>query len=108
MGEEVETIEVPIPIEEVFDDLGEVGEVEEVDDDDELVELPVWVVLGGGDQGGIPVRKGKEIHSPLLGNLLFTGSQVRELEVIGQRLRYELVTGAGPPTGWVTIGPKGK
>lgn len=63
----------------------------------------LWEVVGGVDKGGILVRQGKETSSPKVEERLSTGAIVKELSLQDGRLQYELVTGGGPPTGWVSI-----
>uniref|UniRef100_A0A7S4RJA6 Uncharacterized protein n=1 Tax=Alexandrium monilatum TaxID=311494 RepID=A0A7S4RJA6_9DINO len=63
----------------------------------------LWEVVGGGDKGGIIVREGREISSQKLVERLCTGSLVKQEELVGERLRYVLLEGAGPPTGWVSL-----
>jgi len=62
-----------------------------------------WKIVGGADKGGILVRKGEGLKSPQCPERLSTGAIVEELGVAGERLNYKLVTGTGPPEGWVTI-----
>lgn len=63
----------------------------------------IWEVVGGEDKGGILVREAVELSSDKLAVRLATGSTVRELSLVGERLHFELVRGAGPATGWVSI-----
>mmetsp|Transcript_73488 Transcript_73488/g.207556 ORF Transcript_73488/g.207556 Transcript_73488/m.207556 type:complete len:622 (+) Transcript_73488:1-1866(+) len=66
-----------------------------------------WTVVGGrGGAGGIVVRRGKDVKSKELPRLS-TGARVRELELDGDRLHYEKVSGRGPPFGWVSLTFKG-
>ncbi|CAK0800481.1 unnamed protein product [Prorocentrum cordatum] len=58
--------------------------------------------------GGLAVREGSGISAPELGQLLSTGAVVRALEHEGGHLRFELVRGEGPATGWVSTCFKGK
>ena len=67
-----------------------------------------WEVVGGADKGGILVRAGRELKSAELSERLTTGAIVREEQVVGDRLRYKLASGAGPETGWVSIRLKEK
>lgn len=67
-----------------------------------------WEVVGGSDKGGVLVRDGQSTSSTQLEDRLATGSIIDELEKIGERVRYQLITGQGPPTGWVSISLKGK
>lgn len=68
----------------------------------------IWQVVGGADKGGIVVRLGQELSSAQDAKRLSTGAKVKELSLIGERLRYELVSGTGPPTGWVSVKLKDK
>ncbi|CAJ1336924.1 unnamed protein product [Effrenium voratum] len=63
----------------------------------------IWEVVGGGKDGGIMVREGQSLKSLELLPRLRTGSLVRELAAKGERLRYQLLQGSGPSTGWVSI-----
>jgi len=63
-----------------------------------------WVVVGGGDKGGILVRKGEALDSPFYHFRLATGARlVAESDVKGKRLHYRKLTGDGPDFGWVSI-----
>jgi len=64
-----------------------------------LVKLKCWEV----ERGGIVVRGEKEVTSSEVGVRLATGSVVRELERVEERLHYSMVTGSGPETGWVSL-----
>eukprot|EP00930_Biecheleria_cincta_P057208 TRINITY_DN43183_c0_g1_i1.p1 TRINITY_DN43183_c0_g1~~TRINITY_DN43183_c0_g1_i1.p1 ORF type:complete len:1002 (-),score=143.82 TRINITY_DN43183_c0_g1_i1:276-3239(-) len=66
----------------------------------------VWLVVGGGDKGGIVVRKAESLKSPELARL-GTGARVEELERIGERLHYKKLAGDGPDFGWVSTSIKG-
>jgi len=71
-----------------------------------MVEAPplrMWDVVGGAEKGGIVVRIGQELESPQAPDRLATGARVRELELVGERLFYDKLTGAGPQTGWVSL-----
>mmetsp|Transcript_74534 Transcript_74534/g.129244 ORF Transcript_74534/g.129244 Transcript_74534/m.129244 type:complete len:666 (+) Transcript_74534:42-2039(+) len=71
--------------------------------------LPIiWKVVGGGDKGGILVRTGHETASPEATSRLRTGSLVLEQKLMGERLMYARLTGAGPDVGWVSVTLKGK
>lgn len=70
-------------------------------------EQAVWRVVGGGDKGGIIVRGDRPLTSPQLDERLATGSLVKELELVGERLNFERLEGAGPASGWVSISLKG-
>mmetsp|Transcript_152213 Transcript_152213/g.270033 ORF Transcript_152213/g.270033 Transcript_152213/m.270033 type:complete len:333 (+) Transcript_152213:55-1053(+) len=49
------------------------------------------------------VRSGPELSSAAAGERLALGSIVRELQISGNRLHYELVSGSGPQRGWTAI-----
>jgi len=68
----------------------------------ESKEGSIWVVVGGGDKGGIVVRKGEGLKTAELGRIS-SGSKIKELEKIGERLHYEKVEGDGPDFGWVSL-----
>jgi len=73
------------------------------------MEKKLWEVVGGADHGGILVRVEQELSSaPADGGRLSKGALVRELELQNGRLHYELVHGAGPAIGWVSINLKHK
>lgn len=63
----------------------------------------VWEVVGGEGKGGILVRQGKETNSPKEEERLTTGARVREVTLEDGRLHYQLLTGGGPQSGWVSI-----
>eukprot|EP00440_Ansanella_granifera_P053753 gb/GFBE01058270.1/.p1 GENE.gb/GFBE01058270.1/~~gb/GFBE01058270.1/.p1 ORF type:complete len:182 (+),score=36.71 gb/GFBE01058270.1/:1-546(+) len=67
----------------------------------------LWEVVGGGDKGGIIVRAGEDTKSEAL-NRLSTGAVISELELKGNRLHYERLTGTGPQSGWISIDLNGK
>lgn len=69
---------------------------------------PMWEVVGGKDKGGILVREGQALTSEALQERLSTGSEVEELELIGDRLRYRRLCGTGPELGWVSVRMSGK
>eukprot|EP00930_Biecheleria_cincta_P074998 TRINITY_DN62197_c0_g1_i1.p1 TRINITY_DN62197_c0_g1~~TRINITY_DN62197_c0_g1_i1.p1 ORF type:complete len:420 (+),score=101.88 TRINITY_DN62197_c0_g1_i1:36-1262(+) len=60
------------------------------------------VTGGNGPDGGVLVRNGQDMRSEALPILLARGSEVEELELQGERLRYRLLDGIGPHEGWVT------
>jgi len=62
----------------------------------------LWDVVGGAEKGGILVREGQEISSAQNPLRLSVGAVIQEIELIGDRLRFELVVGAGPASGWVS------
>mmetsp|Transcript_31851 Transcript_31851/g.105606 ORF Transcript_31851/g.105606 Transcript_31851/m.105606 type:complete len:264 (+) Transcript_31851:197-988(+) len=71
--------------------------------------LRLWRVVGGGATGGIIVREGQSLASAQLEERLATDAVVEEVELVGGRLRYQLHTGGGPCTGWVSLRlPAGK
>lgn len=63
----------------------------------------VWHVVGGADKGGIVVRIGPETSDAQVQERLSTGALVEQLELRGDRLRYKLLSGAGPAEGWVLL-----
>jgi len=63
----------------------------------------MWEIVGGADKGGILVKEGESPSTKQLGDRLSTGALVEEIQLKGDRLHYKLVTGTGPPTGWITI-----
>lgn len=67
-----------------------------------------WEVIGGRCAGGVLVRTAQDLKSPEASGRLGFRATVRELELIGTRLNFELVTGRGPKTGWVSIKVSGK
>eukprot|EP00930_Biecheleria_cincta_P089880 TRINITY_DN79216_c0_g1_i1.p1 TRINITY_DN79216_c0_g1~~TRINITY_DN79216_c0_g1_i1.p1 ORF type:complete len:452 (-),score=95.56 TRINITY_DN79216_c0_g1_i1:61-1389(-) len=68
----------------------------------------VWEVIGGGDKGGILVRKGKDTKSAEESERLSTGALVRQVALEDGRLHYKLLLGTGPGSGWVSVSLKGK
>ncbi|CAJ1402458.1 unnamed protein product [Effrenium voratum] len=68
----------------------------------------MWEVTGGSDKGGILVREGQALSSKACDDRLSTGAKVKELQLASDRLRYELVSGTGPKTGWVSTKISGK
>eukprot|EP00444_Apocalathium_aciculiferum_P037649 CAMPEP_0183487470 /NCGR_PEP_ID=MMETSP0370-20130417/180455_1 /TAXON_ID=268820 /ORGANISM="Peridinium aciculiferum, Strain PAER-2" /LENGTH=794 /DNA_ID=CAMNT_0025680795 /DNA_START=69 /DNA_END=2451 /DNA_ORIENTATION=+ len=68
----------------------------------------VLEVVGGANNGGIIVRIAKDKTSPEATERLATGSFVRATECDAGRLSYELVQGAGPAAGWVSLTAAGK
>lgn len=69
----------------------------------QLASSPIWEVVGGSNKGGIVVRAGKAVTSPLEPERLSCGALVRELHLDGLRLQYERLTGMGPKYGWVSL-----
>lgn len=63
----------------------------------------VWEVVGGGANNGIVVRRGRSTASPAEGARLATGARIEELALEGDRLRYKLLEGTGPDSGWVSV-----
>jgi len=63
----------------------------------------LWEVIGGADKGGILVRQGLDLGSEKFIERLSTGALLQELDCKGDRLHYRLLTGVGPPIGWVTV-----
>eukprot|EP00435_Cladocopium_sp_Y103_P028744 s806_g7.t1 len=62
----------------------------------------------GGDKGGVLVRQGKSLTSEQLPERLGTGAVVKELKLEGDRLHFELDSGSGPSSGWVSTRLKDK
>jgi len=65
-------------------------------------------VVGGAANGGILVRLGKSTTSAEATERLAAGSLVQAVACEGERLSYELLTGAGPQVGWVSLQVGGK
>eukprot|EP00747_Dinoflagellata_sp_TGD_P162602 gnl/TRDRNA2_/TRDRNA2_180371_c0_seq1.p1 gnl/TRDRNA2_/TRDRNA2_180371_c0~~gnl/TRDRNA2_/TRDRNA2_180371_c0_seq1.p1 ORF type:complete len:430 (-),score=107.82 gnl/TRDRNA2_/TRDRNA2_180371_c0_seq1:176-1465(-) len=63
----------------------------------------IWEVIGGAERGGVVVRAGQDTDSKQESERLSTGALVKQLELVGERLHYELLYGFGPRTGWVSI-----
>lgn len=63
----------------------------------------IWEVVGGGEQGGIIVRTGKQVTSPKEKDRIATGALIEELEVEGERMHYQVISGNGPASGWVAM-----
>mmetsp|Transcript_115501 Transcript_115501/g.224687 ORF Transcript_115501/g.224687 Transcript_115501/m.224687 type:complete len:373 (-) Transcript_115501:167-1285(-) len=68
----------------------------------------LWEVVGGAEKGGILVRKGESLASEAEALRLSTGARVRSTALVNGRLCYKMVSGAGPPTGWVSTHASGK
>mmetsp|Transcript_118717 Transcript_118717/g.288175 ORF Transcript_118717/g.288175 Transcript_118717/m.288175 type:complete len:534 (+) Transcript_118717:82-1683(+) len=70
--------------------------------------VQIWEVVGGNADGGIQVRKSKELNSELERQRLSTGALIREnaFDLDKKRLQYKLIKGTGPRTGWVTTRTK--
>uniref|UniRef100_A0A7S1RH34 Serine hydrolase domain-containing protein n=1 Tax=Alexandrium catenella TaxID=2925 RepID=A0A7S1RH34_ALECA len=62
----------------------------------------LWEVVGGAAKGGIVVRQGEDVQSPMEEERLSTGALLRILKMSGERLNFERVSGTGPSTGWVS------
>mmetsp|Transcript_37083 Transcript_37083/g.77798 ORF Transcript_37083/g.77798 Transcript_37083/m.77798 type:complete len:91 (+) Transcript_37083:1-273(+) len=62
-----------------------------------------YEVIGGASTGGIVVRNGANLSSPEEPQRLATGAQVERISVDGNRVQYKLLSGNGPPTGWVNL-----
>eukprot|EP00440_Ansanella_granifera_P058202 gb/GFBE01063086.1/.p1 GENE.gb/GFBE01063086.1/~~gb/GFBE01063086.1/.p1 ORF type:complete len:334 (+),score=61.30 gb/GFBE01063086.1/:1-1002(+) len=71
-------------------------------------EAAVWEVVGGRDKGGVLVREGSQLSSAQCTERLSTGSVVRQIELMGDRLHFQRLSGTGPETGWVSIRLKDK
>jgi len=69
---------------------------------------PIWKVVGGADKGGILVREECAGSSILFSERLSTGARIEEVELVGDRLHYDKIAGAGPSEGWVSIKISGK
>jgi len=95
----------PVPTEPAHVALPSVAEA--WDDDDQQIGQH-WTVVGGVEAGGILVREGRLLTSTLLAARLETGAVVFAKQVDGMRLEYELVSGHGPTSGWVSIKARGK
>mmetsp|Transcript_865 Transcript_865/g.1969 ORF Transcript_865/g.1969 Transcript_865/m.1969 type:complete len:627 (+) Transcript_865:118-1998(+) len=67
-----------------------------------------WQVVGGASSGGIVVRAESGLESQEATAKLAHGALVRELWVQKDRLRYQLLRGGGPRSGWVSITCKQK
>mmetsp|Transcript_64328 Transcript_64328/g.141779 ORF Transcript_64328/g.141779 Transcript_64328/m.141779 type:complete len:810 (+) Transcript_64328:155-2584(+) len=64
----------------------------------------VWEVVGGRDEAGVLVRYGRDVSSPAKpGGRLVPGALIREVKREGETLRYEMLRGTGPASGWVSI-----
>lgn len=73
-----------------------------------MADNQLWEVVGGASTGGILVRAGRELKSAEASSRLESHAVVRQLELKGERLNYQLVSGDGPQTGWVSLTLKGK
>ncbi|CAK9113580.1 TPR_REGION domain-containing protein [Durusdinium trenchii] len=78
-----------------------------VSEDDQNTQEVFWQVAGTNSEG-LLVRTEAALSSALLSSRLAQGAKVKELErTEGGRLRYELIAGDGPKTGWVSLSAKG-
>lgn len=68
----------------------------------------LWKVVGGADSGGILVREARDLKSPACAMRLAKDSEIQQLELIGDRLRYRLHAGTGPDEGWISVRVSGK
>ena len=59
-----------------------------------------WKIVGG--QNGVLVRAEESLSSLELGRLA-SGSLVEELRRCGKRLHFKLLSGTGPPEGWISL-----
>lgn len=70
-----------------------------------------WEVIGGAVKGGIPATKGRSTGSAPESEMLTIGALVEQQEVVGERMRFERIEGAGPDAAWASTkerGPKGE
>lgn len=67
-----------------------------------------WCVVGGGDKGGILVRQGQALSSAEADKRLERGAMVRQVQLAGDRLCFQRISGGGPDTGWVSVKLKDK
>lgn len=65
--------------------------------------VKLWRVVGGATSGGLLVREDKPLCSKEVPRRLATAALVREEELAGHRLRFQLLEGSGPPSGWVSL-----
>eukprot|EP00440_Ansanella_granifera_P051448 gb/GFBE01055774.1/.p1 GENE.gb/GFBE01055774.1/~~gb/GFBE01055774.1/.p1 ORF type:complete len:1053 (+),score=292.89 gb/GFBE01055774.1/:1-3159(+) len=68
----------------------------------------MWEVVGGAERGGVIVRLQCDLSSEVAESRLSTGSMVKELDCHDGRIHYELVSGTGPISGWVSTSLRGK
>lgn len=61
-----------------------------------------WDIVGGAEKGGVLVKEGRDASSKQEPMRLATGSVVEELDLVAERLCYRLLTGTGPPEGWIS------
>lgn len=69
---------------------------------------PIWKVVGGGSKGGIVVRTGQDVSSEEAPVRLSTGATIEEIQLEGERLKFNILTGNGPNAGWVSQKFKGQ
>jgi len=72
-----------------------------------------WRVIGGEDVGGIIVRTGCSLNSPQARDTdgrtrVSTGALLKQVHLQGVRLHYQLLSGTGPATGWISIQTSGR
>lgn len=72
---------------------------------DDGVDAPRWRVISSG---AILVRLGRDMSAAKASKRLSAGALVKELQLYGDRLRYRLLSGTGPLTGWVSTAANGK
>lgn len=64
----------------------------------------LWKVVGGGEKGGIVTRVGQDVSSAFSPEgRLATGAIVEELELLGERLHFQRLSGEGPASGWASL-----
>lgn len=63
----------------------------------------IWIVVGGGDKGGLLVRKEISLGSEAFDERLSTGAVIQEMELEGERLHFQKLIGNGPVEGWISI-----
>mmetsp|Transcript_82336 Transcript_82336/g.150809 ORF Transcript_82336/g.150809 Transcript_82336/m.150809 type:complete len:318 (-) Transcript_82336:79-1032(-) len=66
-----------------------------------------WIVIGGGQNGGIIVQKGPDAMATELEERLATGAKVAEVEIQDNKLFYKKISGEGPEQGWVWTSVQG-
>jgi len=71
-------------------------------------EKDYWKVVGGKTDGGLLVRRGQSLESNEARSRLSCGALVKQLHLENGRLRYKLLAGSGPDTGWVSIAAAGQ
>eukprot|EP00747_Dinoflagellata_sp_TGD_P109985 gnl/TRDRNA2_/TRDRNA2_170837_c0_seq26.p1 gnl/TRDRNA2_/TRDRNA2_170837_c0~~gnl/TRDRNA2_/TRDRNA2_170837_c0_seq26.p1 ORF type:complete len:411 (-),score=105.47 gnl/TRDRNA2_/TRDRNA2_170837_c0_seq26:223-1455(-) len=70
----------------------------------------MWKVVAGANKGGLLVRTGECLESPIEETRLSTGATIEQIQLIGDRLNYKLIdgSGTGPETGWVVVSVRGR